>query len=105
MKRVFALTIAAVLLVLCAFAAEGAYVSDAQEEAVCVFESADGDDANDCACVCHVFYGVRDTLIERIADKTIDCKTLFQVVSYCVKLFTWRVLGVRQYCECGARHY
>ncbi len=90
MKRVVSLMMTALLLFLCAFAVH----ADAQES-----------DEDVCPCTCHVFYSERDTLIERIADKTIDCKTLFQVMSYCVKLFTWRVLGIRQYCACGIRHY
>ena len=59
----------------------------------------------ECPCACHLMLEMRDTLLQRIAEKSIDCKTLSRILFYYVQLFTWRVLNVRQYCVCGARHY
>lgn len=90
MKRFLCCILIGVLLFSCAFSAHGAEDVETEEE---------------CTCVCHLFLSVRDDLLQRIVDKTIDCKTLTRVVWYYVQLFTWRVLNINQYCTCGARHY
>ncbi len=103
MKRVFSFLMA-VLLFTCAFFAQGTWTSFAREDAGCVCAEAD-DETVECPCVCHTFYGLRDTLLQSFLDKSVDCKTLLRAVSYFVRLYTWRMLNIRQYCECGSRHY
>lgn len=106
MKRVFSFLLTAVLLFLCAFSAQGAPASDARTQNHNVFLVADAsEEESGCPCVCHTFYSLRDSLLESILNKTVDCATLFRVLSYFVRLYTWRMLGIRQYCECGSRHY
>ena len=105
MKRMLSFALAAVLLFCCAFSAQCADVSEPYEEPVgTVSDDAPAEDAA-CDCPCHLFYSMRDTLPQQVFDRTIDCKTLLRVLSYYLQLFTWRVLGVRQYCACGSRHY
>ena len=90
MKRFLSVCLAVILLVFTAF---------------CVHAEDPDVTEDDCPCACHLMLEMRDDLLQRIADKSIDCKTLARVLWYYVQLFSWRVLGVRQYCECGARHY
>ena len=103
MKRIFSF-IMAVVLVTCALFTQSAWTSFAREDAYGVCAGAD-DGAADCPCVCHTFYSLRDTILQSILDKSVDCKTLLRAVSYIVRLYTWRVLNVNQYCACGSRHY
>lgn len=90
MKRILSCILIAVLLFSCAFSAHGAEPSDPEEE---------------CTCACHLMLSMRDSLLQEILDKTIDGQTLVRILWYYVQLFTWRVLGIQQYCACGARHY
>lgn len=90
MKRIISCILIGVLLFSCSFCVHGADMPEPEEE---------------CKCVCHLFLSVRDDLLVRIAEKTIDCKTLARVLWYYLQLFTWRVLDINQYCACGARHY
>ncbi len=90
MKKVLSIILAAVIFFSCTLFVRAADAGIPEEE---------------CTCSCHLMLEMRDTLLQRIADKSIDCKTLCRVLFYYVQLFTWRVLNVRQYCACGARHY
>lgn len=105
LKRILPFLLIAVLLFACAFPAQSALAPAPQNAADGALVADSDVSRDDCTCICHLFYSVRDDLLQSIVSKTIDGKTLLRVLSYYVRLFTWRMLGIQQYCACEYRHY
>ena len=91
MKRILSCILLAAFLFSSAFPVQGAALTETDDET--------------CTCSCHLFYSVRDDLLQKIADRTIDGRTLLRVLCYFVQLYVWRVLGIHQYGDCGIWHY